>query len=270
MDIKEFSNQLRKRMDEQVELINRQEQDELKATAKVKSAIYDILIELKKFVHEYDLQDQQEEICFYKEIKPYFFSSYLYYDQLFLIMLKTSFDNPEHRKNYYCKLLKKLGAFQTKNAGFYQYWLTGSSHLDEQYFTSSTNQSGNLNLDHQFSTVYDLLLSRLMANDKLKNYLQTSLRKLNLNYNQESGLKWTGSKAALVELIYALQAVGVFNNGAADVKQVATCFEELFDIPLGNYYDTFQQIRMRKINQTRFLDIIKEKLLARYDNLDLF
>lgn len=268
MDINEFSDQLRKRMDERVEVILQQEQDELKAIARAKKAMYDILIELKKFIHEYVFQDQQEEICFFKEIKPHFLSSYLYYNKLFLIKLKTSFNDPENRKNYYLRILKKLRAFQTKNSGFYQYWLIGSSHLDEKYFTRAANQSVNLNLDPHFSTGYDLLLSRLMANDKLRDYLHTALSKLDQNHHQESGLKWTGSKAALVELIYALQAVGVFNNGAADVKQVATCFQELFDIQLGNYYDTFQQIRMRKINPAKFVDVLKEKLFVRIEGID--
>jgi len=268
MDIKEFSDQLRKQMDEQVEHIQQQEQDELKVTARTKSAIYDILIELKKFIHTYDFHDPQEEICFFKEIKPYFLTSYYYYDQLFLIKLKDSFNDPESRKKYYFRILKTLNAFQTRNSGFYQYWLTGSNQMDEKYFTSAANQSGNLNLDNHFSTGYDLLLSRLIANDKLKDYLQTALHKLDQNNNQESGLKWTGSKAALVELVYALQAVGVFNNGAADVKQVATAFEELFDLRLGNYYDVFQQIRMRKINPTKFLDVMKDRLILRINNVN--
>lgn len=267
MDIKEFSDQLRKQMDERVEVIRQQEQDELKATARAKSAIYNILIELKKFVHEYDFQNQQAEICFFKEIKPHFLSSYLYYDQLFLIKLNDSFNDQGSRKNYYCATLKKLHVFQTRNSGFYQYWLTGSMQMDEKYFTRAAHQSCNLNLDQQYSTGYDLLLSRLIANNKLRDYIQAALIKLDQNHHHQSGLKWTGSKAALVELIYALQAVGVFNNGAADVKQVATAFEELFDLRLGNYYDVFQQIRIRKINLTKFLDIMKEKLELRINSL---
>ena len=107
-----------------------------------------------------------------------------------------------------------------------------------------------------------------MANDKLKDYLQIALRKGDQKNDQQSCLKWTGSKAALVELIYALQTVGVFNNGDADVKLIATSFEELFDVQLGNYYDTFQQIRIRKVNQTKFLDLMKEKLVMRINDLN--
>ena len=38
-------------------------------------------------------------------------------------------------------------------------------------------------------------------------------------------LTWTGSKVALIELIYALHTEGVFNNGAADLKNIAEYFE---------------------------------------------
>lgn len=268
MDIKEFSDQLRKRTEEGIQLIQLDEQDELNATARIKNIIFDILIELKKFIYEYDFQDQQEEICFFKEIKPYFLSSYLYNDQLFMIQLNDSFDDPENRRNCYLKRLKNLKDFQIKNMDFYLYWLNGSNHLDEKYFSRLANSSCDLNLDNRFSTGYDIVLSRLMANDKLKDYLHVALRKGDQKNGQQSCLKWTGSKAALVELIYALQAVGVFNNGVADVKQVATCFQELFDVNLGNYYDTFQQIRIRKVNQTKFLDQLKEKLLARIESIN--
>ena len=268
MDINKFSDQLRKRMEEGIQHIQYDEQDKLKATARIKNIIFDILIELKKFIHEYDFQNQQEEICFFKEIKPYFLSSYLYNDQLFMIQLNDSYDDPENRKNYLLKQLKKLKDFQIKNIDYYLYWLNRSNHLDKKYFTRTANFSCNLNLDNQFSTGYDLLFSRLMANDKLKEYLQTALRKVDQKNGQQSCLKWTGSKAALVELIYALQTVGVFNNGVADVKQIASYFEELFDVELGNYYDTFQQIRIRKVNQTKFLDMMKDKLVLRIEDID--
>lgn len=268
MDINKFSDQLRKRMEEGIQLIQHDEQDELKATARIKNIIFDILIELKKFIHEYDFLNQQEEICFFKEIKPYFLSSYLYNDQLFMIQLNDSYDDMEDRRNCYLKQLKKLKGFQIKNIDFYLYWLNGSNHLDKKYFTRQANSSCDLNLDNRFSTGYDIVLSRLMVNDKLKEYLQTALRKGDQKHGQQSCLKWTGSKSALVELIYALQTVGVFNNGVADVKQVAIPFEELFDVELGNYYDTFQQIRIRKVNQTKFLDQLKEKLLIRIESIN--
>ena len=46
-------------------------------------------------------------------------------------------------------------------------------------------------------------------------------------------MMWTGSKVALTELIFALHTEGAFNNGAADLKDIAEYFEHIFEIDLG-------------------------------------
>lgn len=81
-------------------------------------------------------------------------------------------------------------------------------------------------------------------------------------------LHWTGSKASLIELVYALQCGGVFNNGNADLKQIATYFEQAFDVELGNYYRVFQDFRIRKNSRTQFIDELKKVLEKRMDDTD--
>ena len=39
---------------------------------------------------------------------------------------------------------------------------------------------------------------------------------------------WTGSKVALIELLYALHSEKVFNNGTSDLKDIAEYFEKIF------------------------------------------
>jgi hypothetical protein len=91
------------------------------------------------------------------------------------------------------------------------------------------------------------------------------------NYQVDNNLivQWTASKTALVELIYALQAEGVFNNGKADIKTIVSFFETLLNINLSECYRLFHQIKMRKIERTKFLDSLKwtlEKCLDESDN----
>ena len=83
-----------------------------------------------------------------------------------------------------------------------------------------------------------------------------------------SSLSWTGNKADLIEIIYALQTIGVFNKGEASIKEIATVFEKVFHIELGDYYRTFVEIRSRKINQVKFIENLKETLLKRMQYLD--
>ena len=52
-------------------------------------------------------------------------------------------------------------------------------------------------------------------------------------------MMWTGSKVALTELLFALHTEGAFNNGAADLKDIAEYFEHIFELiplPLIKYF----------------------------------
>ena len=265
MDVRTFSEQLRNRMNEQIEAVRNEGGDELKATAKIIQVIRKSLLELKQFIHKYEFKDQGEEIRFFKEIKPGFLSRYFYYDELLSMSIKTSLMDVSGKKKYYHKALKRIQRFQRKNDDFYEYWIMKGSHMDDKYFTRKAEFADDPNIDERFSTGYDIKLAQILANKELKKYLCSGFKNLERGKEYEPKLKWTGSKTALIELIYALQAVGVFNNSASDIKEIATCFEEVFDVNLGNFYDTFQQIRIRKRGQTRFLDLMKEKLSIRIE-----
>lgn len=68
--------------------------------------------------------------------------------------------------------------------------------------------------------------------------------------------------------MYALQSKGVFNNGSADLKEVAAFLEHTFEIDLGQYHRTFLEIRIRKTGRTKFLDTLTETLTTRMDEAD--
>ncbi len=80
--------------------------------------------------------------------------------------------------------------------------------------------------------------------------------------------QWTGSKAALTELLYAMLAAGVLNNGTIGIKEAAQNFEKIFQTDLGNYYHCFNEIRLRKKNRTALLDLLREKVIQKMDGLD--
>src|SRR5690606_10371144 len=83
-----------------------------------------------------------------------------------------------------------------------------------------------------------------------------------------TALRWTTSKVDLIELTYSLHASGVFNNGRADIKEIAEYFQVMFDVELGQYNRFFYDIRGRKINKTKFVDFLKEALLRRIKEAD--
>ena len=84
----------------------------------------------------------------------------------------------------------------------------------------------------------------------------------------KTNLFWTGSKTALIEMIYAVHCTGVINNGKADIKELVNAFEAILNIKLSRFYHTFFEMRLRKTDRTSFLDLMKRSLIKRMDDAD--
>lgn len=175
----------------------------------------------------------------------------------------------ESKLRFYRKQLQKIQRCLAHHEEFYQYVLSGADVNDELYFSRIGASVKSVAFDERFSTKYDHILSRIRCADMLRSYIVTGIRRIE-NPDPESvtsSLTWTGAKTDLVELIYALQASEVFNKGNAGVKQIASQFESMFNVSLGNYYRVFQEIRLRKKNQTSFVDLIKNGLIKRLNEI---
>lgn len=123
--------------------------------------------------------------------------------------------------------------------------------------------------DHSFSTSHDYKVAKIIANDLIQVYIEdqiSNVNRLKTEINIEVNKlqpTWTGSKTGLIELIYALQIQGVFDNGETDIKSLAKSFERMFNIDLGDFYHTYMEIRNRKINRTKFLDLLRDGLVKK-------
>jgi hypothetical protein len=65
-----------------------------------------------------------------------------------------------------------------------------------------------------------------------------------------------------------LYAQGALDNGNADIKVIAKTFENTFNIDLADFYHTFMELKSRKINQTKFLDNLRDALIRKIDEQD--
>jgi hypothetical protein len=184
-------------------------------------------------------------------------------------------------KKYYNNELLKLKAFFDNELEFYQYFRSGSTYLDFKYFFRGkfdiklVLDSYYFETDTSFATSHDFKVATILANDLIELYIENQLIMLENKENTEKSqrkhnvkMTWTGSKVALVELMYALHTEGVFNNGAADLKEIAEYFEHIFDIDLGQYRRVFLEIRARKSDKTKFITTINEQLLKRMEDSD--
>ena len=237
---------------------------------------------LRKEVINNEFSSKTKEIHFFKHVKPQIFSKLIYYVKLFNIESKRPRSSTKSQIKYFNNQIEKLQSYFNDNLEFYNYYRRGATSMDEQYFIRGNSDlrlppdSFHYLIDDQFSTCQDNTVATIMAFDMLIVYLQQEIGKLEFNtenntmkpMNEPSKLFWTGNKTELIELIYALQCSSVINSGTVDIKEIASYFEYIFNIDLGNYYHTFIEIRGRKNSKTKFLDKLIELLNGRMEALD--
>ncbi|MGJ1267850.1 tetracycline regulation of excision, RteC [Pedobacter chinensis] len=234
------------------------------------------LSELKAHIQKRGFKNTEEEIRFFKHQKPVIVSKLIYYNAIYKIESKKP-NETKSAKKFINTELKKLKRFFDNNLEFYKYYRTNNTFIDDQLFVRGKYDI-KLNLDtiyfetdHSFSTVADYKAAKILANDLIQVYLEDQI---NNNKNKASNnnypLKWTGSKTALTELIYALYAQGAFDNGNADIKVIAKTFELAFNISLGDFYHTYLELKSRKMNRTKFLDSLRDALLKKMDEQEEF
>ena len=242
------------------------------------------LLEIKEIVKENDFQDEIEEINFFKHVKPQVYSKLLYFHELF----KIETNRPKSRllqTKYLKRMLKKTNKYFKKNQELCIYYWNQKEHHDELYFLRKNRhliihpETIFSYIDNEFSTLHDYTFSSIMAHEELVKYIENEILQLeqielreknnpSSEYFVTTGIKWTGSKISLIELIYALHSTNSINNGNIDLKELVKFSEQLFNIKLGDYSRTYLDIRMRKTGRTKFLDTLKQSLLKRMEDAD--
>lgn len=221
---------------------------------------------------------QEDEIFFFKEVKPEILGFLLYFNKIHTIELKCPNGSNETLKEYFEKELHSLTYFFERNLDFYQYYRSRSTHLDEHYFTRHECyhqlclDSVHFVIDNGFSTAYDYKAAKILCNEMLRIYLNRKVHSLEKQQFIEKkraalpigNLKWTGPKTALIEFGYSLDASTYVNNGHADIKEIMLGLEILFNIDLGEYYRAYVSIKDRE-EQTKYLNILVERLKERID-----
>ncbi|MCS3801063.1 RteC domain-containing protein [Niastella sp. OAS944] len=225
-------------------------------------------------------QSTEQEVNFFREVKPRFTARYIFYAELYHILLNNFTISPEVEESYYRRHLQRVKIFMERYAQFYQYYKSGLNYLDHSYFTRHSDNGQTalqefIDFDRGYSTGYDYLLAKIIAYEMLCQELNQRITRLkqsgSTDHQQQPRfvLTWTAPKVAMIELIYGLYASGVFNHSQVDLKRIAEAFSQFFNLPLNNIYKVWEEIRLRQKNRTAFLDNLRSSLLRKMDDDDL-
>jgi len=269
------------KLESQLQTIHSEIKDPIEYAEKGIKVAISILEKLKTGFLAKTFQNKYDEIDFFRNSKPQIAAKLIYYNEIFNIETNKPIASKKAIRKYYNSELLKLENYFAENIEFYRYYRTGNRNLDNKYFVRGkydikhTLDSFYFQADNRFSTSHDYKVAKILANDAIKIYLETEISKLNGIESENSKKKpinttqkWTGSKVALIELIYALHADGIFNNGNSELKEVVNSFEIAFNVDLGQFNRVFLEIRSRKSERTKFLNSLKDKLILRMDDAD--
>lgn len=237
--------------------------------------------ELKSFINNYSFKNDDEEILFFKKTKPQLFSRLIYYNDVYNIELRMPAGSIENWKEYLEMIQNQIKFFFDMNSEFYQYYRSGSTHLDQIYFLRRKPciqlqvDSSYFERDCCFSTCYGLKMTQILANEKLLSYLNTKYIKLQKetleiepSLDFHSGLKWTEKKVALGEIIYGIDTLKSVCFGNTDIKLLAKELGGLFDVDMSNIFQIYGDIRKRKVDRTEYLNRMIDALKRRMDEDD--
>jgi len=238
------------------------------------------VLELNQFVEHYDFTDEEEEILFFKIIKPEFMSLRIEEVMRFNLLVNKPIGTIELQLGYYEEELKALQSFYRMNSFHYQYYRNGLNELDRVYFLRSAKRLtiplADIAEYHQvYSTPLSFLFAKFIAFEHLQYFILEQIGDLKypeLKHTQGSPkplseMKWTGDTINVVELAYGIWLTGQVNNGNASLNQIVRWMESHLNVSIGIVQRRFTEIERRKrLSPTKYIDQMRDSIRRKIDD----
>ena len=130
---------------------------------------------LNDWLRNYKFQNAEDEIIFFKDLKPKFISKLIYYKAVLDIESEAPVSKKQTKKHYE-KALCKINQYSKKNKEFYSYYRSGSTYKDKDYFIRTEhkpkldNDCFALHYDTRLCTEKYFEVGKIIANDLLIEY----------------------------------------------------------------------------------------------------
>lgn len=268
-----FTSCLKKEIDTKIEQIECSEISMMTKSLEASHILTEAFKQLKAFILSYNFKDEEEEIFFFKDVKPKLCSRLIYYRKVYNIEMDRPAGTDKQRE-YLSEILEGINKYNCKRLDFIRYYRSCSSHLDAFYFLRNKPdmeqylETFHHEFDSDFSTNCDFKVSKILANDMLSAYLMQEMELLNDNGIKANSfgfpatkVTWKGSKAELQEQIISWDSAGTF--GDVPLTQLHNYIQSVFNIQLdSNLSRVLDDLKIRN-TPTPFIDKLKDTLLRR-------
>ena len=280
--MRNFAEEMLLKIDAEIESIGFNNDITINDALHIVKYIIPLYDQLRKLTVDHIFSSTEEEIYFFKELKPNILGRYLYFNKVYRIESQCPSGSNDVIKEYLNDELGGLTYFFRRNLELYQYYRSKATTYDTYYFIRGKADirlccdSFQCDRDPMFSTGYDHKIAKILANEMLQIYLNKRIINLGQSeaINNQAITKipypanWTSNKIFLIELGYALYVAGDINNGNITVKEIMNLLGAMFNIDLGDYYRGYITLKNRKKDRTLYLKTLIEKLLKRMEEDD--
>ncbi|MCK8143299.1 RteC domain-containing protein [Flavobacterium sp. I-SCBP12n] len=132
--MKLFSESLQSELDRKLELIPLEGAYTVRYYEEAIKILIMGLEKLKTYLIKYKFKDKNEEIEFFRYVKPMFAGKLIYYTEIYNIETNKPYGPKKTLRKYYNSELLKLKTFFDENQEFYRYYRTNNRCLEIGFF----------------------------------------------------------------------------------------------------------------------------------------
>ncbi|WP_313156017.1 RteC domain-containing protein [Sphingobacterium multivorum] len=239
-----------------------------------------ILRRLRSALTGYKFKHPEEEIEFFKTIKPRLHAEVLFYIECYRMELNSPTIRDKKAQLSYLKQLSiHYSQLLNQNSLLKLYFVTERNEEDRLLFLRSSNINSFIPFDPllEFDEVFppaSTEFAKIIAYQRILEEINEkgmAIRKGKKQPppNETTALNWTGTKIELVELGYALHSAKSINNGKVELKKIMMGLEQLFNVEIGQYSRYFQSLMIRQGSRTPYTEKLNGNLSQRMDDADL-
>ncbi len=159
-----FVEKLQKEIRQKIQQIEAEDKNILKKSLDASHVLGNAFDRLKEFIITYQFQDDDEEILFFKEVKPKIFCHLIYYRKVYNTEMHRPVASVEAQKEYLKKKLDVIQDFNDKILDFYRYYRSGATYLDAAYFVRGSptrNNTSKLSITNVIRSFQLMRISKL-------------------------------------------------------------------------------------------------------------
>lgn len=257
-------------------------QSRLKSSESAITIIDATLKELKEFIRKYKFSNPEEEIAYYKETLPFFQSLLIYHAGVFNIEIKQMEGDKKMREYLLKKEQERIFQFLAEHKGFITYYQLGKTYQDTLFFSKQYDNEQRwqlvdmyaMGIEESYYTRHSLLLSTVLAYERLNQYLEEALLKedgatFSGSTLPDEDMFWQGTLTNFAELIISLYVSRMIKNPKVPLVKFTRYMCKMFGIEPFNIHKAKEELRIRKKGRTPFMDIMRLNLNRFWDQEDI-